>query len=125
MGARIIPLSDTIGCSDVKSITNLFTNLIPAFPEIEFGFHLHTPTLHWFSKVNAAYKSGCRRFDTAINGLGGCPMASEGQLVGNLRTANLLEYLEANNIPSNINEEEFLKAYLIVLKTFPASSFVK
>ncbi|MFH2141327.1 MAG: hydroxymethylglutaryl-CoA lyase [Bacteroidota bacterium] len=125
MGVQIIPLSDTIGSSNAKSITTLFTALIPAFPSVEFGFHLHTPTLHWYNKVNAAFKSGCRRFDTAINGLGGCPMASEGQLVGNLRTSNILEYFEANNIPSNLNEEEFLKAYLVALRTFPTSSFVK
>lgn len=125
MGVRIIPLSDTIGSSNMKSISTLFENLTPAFPEVEFGFHLHTSVMHWFRKVNAAYTNGCRRFDTAISGLGGCPMAEEGQLVGNLRTANLLEYIETKGIPSKINEEAFLKSYMTALKTFPKASFAR
>lgn len=125
MGVKIIPLSDTIGSSKVPLITNLFSGLIPEFPEIEFGFHLHTSVRHWYRKVNAAYKSGCRRFDTVINGLGGCPMAEEDKLVGNLRTSNLLEYLESIGASTNIDEEAFLQAYMKALKTFPAAGLVK
>ncbi len=125
MGVRTIPLSDTIGISKVPIITSLFSCLIPEFPDIEFGFHLHTPVMHWYRKVNAAYKSGCRRFDTVINGLGGCPMAEEDKLVGNLRTSNLLEYLESIGVNSNINEEAFLLAHMKSLRTFPASRLAK
>ncbi len=125
IGVRIIPLADTIGSSNMKSISALFSTLVPAFNDIEFGFHLHTSVRHWYRKVNAAYLNGCRRFDTAISGLGGCPMAEEGQLVGNLRTSNLLEYLETIGVSTNIDEEAFLKAYMKALKTFPLASFVK
>lgn len=125
MGVRIIPLSDTIGSSNKLSINNLFSFLTPAFPDIEFGFHLHTTLRHWYGKVNAAYENGCRRFDTAINGLGGCPMAEEGQLVGNLRTSNLLEYLETIGVATEIDDEAFLKAYMTAIKTFPSTSFAR
>ncbi len=125
IGIRIVQLSDTIGCSNKLSINNLFSLLTPAFPDIEFGFHLHTTLRHWYGKVNAAYVNGCRRFDTAISGLGGCPMAEEGQLVGNLRTSNLLEYLETVGVSTDIDEEAFLKAYMLALRTFPSASFVK
>jgi hydroxymethylglutaryl-CoA lyase len=118
MGVRIIPLSDTVGISSKKNIALLYSTLVPEFPEIEFGFHLHTTIRHWYRKINAAFVNGCRSFDTVINGLGGCPMA-ENRLVGNLRTSNLLEYLEINFIPVRIDEEAFEKAYGLALEIFP------
>ncbi|MCB0805262.1 MAG: hypothetical protein KDC05_05640 [Bacteroidales bacterium] len=118
MGVRIIPLSDTVGISSKKNIAHLFATLIPEFPDIEFGFHLHTTIRHWYKKVNAAFMNGCRSFDTVINGLGGCPMA-ENRMVGNLRTSNLLEYFEINYVPVHINEEAFNKAYEMALEIFP------
>jgi hydroxymethylglutaryl-CoA lyase len=118
MGVRIIPLSDTVGISSRKNINQLFSTLVPAFPDIEFGFHLHTTIRHWYKKVNAAFVNGCRSFDTVINGLGGCPMA-ENRMVGNLRTSNLLEYLEINNFPVNIDDDAFNKAYELALEIFP------
>lgn len=118
MGVRIIPLSDTVGISSKKNIAVLFSSLVPEFPEIEFGFHLHTTIRHWYRKVNAAFTNGCRSFDTVINGLGGCPMA-ENRLVGNLRTSNLLEYFEINYVPVDINEAAFEEAYQMALDIFP------
>lgn len=118
MGVRIIPLSDTVGISTKKNIALLFSTLVPEFTDIEFGFHLHTTIRHWYRKVNAAFINGCKRFDTVINGLGGCPMA-ENRLVGNLRTSNLLEYFEINYVPIDINEEEFENAYGLALDIFP------
>ena len=118
MGVRIIPLSDTIGISIKKTIGNLFSALVPSYPDIEFGFHLHTTIRHWYRKINAAYTNGCRRFDTVINGLGGCPMA-ENKLVGNLRTSNLLEYLEINSVPVDIDEKAFEIAFSKALDIFP------
>jgi hydroxymethylglutaryl-CoA lyase len=118
MGVRIIPLSDTVGISSKKNIAYLFSLLITDFPDIEFGFHLHTTIRHWYKKINAAFLNGCRSYDTVINGLGGCPMA-ENRLVGNLRTSNLLEYLEINNIKVNINEEAFNDAFELALEIFP------
>lgn len=118
MGVRIIPLSDTVGISSKKNIAVLFSTLVPEFPEIEFGFHLHTTIRHWYRKVNAAFVNGCRSFDTVINGLGGCPMA-ENRLVGNLRTSNLLEYFEINYVPVQIDEKAFEEAYEMALEIFP------
>lgn len=92
MGVKILSLSDTIGSSDAENITYLFSNLIPQYSNIEFGAHLHTTPTSWFEKVDAAYSAGCRRFDGAIQGFGGCPMAKD-ELTGNMPTEKLLSYL--------------------------------
>jgi hydroxymethylglutaryl-CoA lyase len=118
MGVKIMPLSDTVGISTKKNIALLFSSLVPEFPNVELGFHLHTTIRHWYRKVNAAFINGCTRFDTVINGLGGCPMA-ENRLVGNLRTSNLLEYFEINYVPIELNEEAFEEAYALALEIFP------
>ncbi len=93
LGVRIVALSDTIGASTPALITPLFEELIPAFPQIEFGAHLHTTPGTWREKVQAAYGAGCRRFDGALGGIGGCPMAAD-VLTGNMATENLVAYLE-------------------------------
>jgi hydroxymethylglutaryl-CoA lyase len=85
MGVKIMSLSDTVGTSAPETIDYLFSNLIPLYPSIEFGAHLHTTPSTWFEKVDAAYKAGCSRFDGAIQGFGGCPMAKE-ELTGNMPT---------------------------------------
>ncbi|MGJ8592395.1 MAG: hydroxymethylglutaryl-CoA lyase [Aquaticitalea sp.] len=92
MGVKILSLSDTVGTSDPENIDYLFSNLIPKYPHIEFGAHLHTTPTTWHEKVDAAYLAGCRRFDGAIQGFGGCPMAKD-ELTGNMPTENLLSYL--------------------------------
>ena len=86
-------LSDTVGVANPDVITHLFTNLIPRFPELEIGAHLHTAPHNWLVKVEAAYRSGCTRFDSVIKGYGGCPMA-EDDLIGNMPTENLLNYFD-------------------------------
>ncbi|WP_046242365.1 hydroxymethylglutaryl-CoA lyase [Hymenobacter terrenus] len=91
LGVRVVALSDTIGASTAATIAPLFSALIPAFPQIEFGAHLHTTPDSWREKVNAAYEAGCRRFDGALGGFGGCPMAAD-ELTGNMATEHLLEY---------------------------------
>ena len=91
LGVRIVALSDTVGASTAAIITPLFSALIPAFPAIEFGAHLHTTPTSWREKVSAAYQAGCRRFDGALGGYGGCPMAAD-ELTGNMATENLLDY---------------------------------
>ena len=92
LGIRIVARSDTIGASTAATIAPLFSALIPAFPHIEFGAHLHTTPTTWREKVTAAYQAGCRRFDGAIGGIGGCPMATD-ELTGNMATENLLDFL--------------------------------
>ena len=91
MGIKIIALSDTIGVSNPDNITELFSNLIPEFPNIEFGAHLHSSPEKWKEKIIACEKSGCVRYDSALKGIGGCPMAND-ELVGNLATENLVNY---------------------------------
>ena len=95
MGVKILSLSDTIGSSTPEVIQYLFSHLIPQYPKIEFGAHLHTTPEKWFEKIDAAYNSGCRRFDGAIQGFGGCPMAKD-DLTGNMPTEKLLSYFTTN-----------------------------
>jgi hydroxymethylglutaryl-CoA lyase len=118
MGIRIISLSDTIGVSDKENITYLFQNLIPKFPDIEFGAHLHSTPSTVVEKIDAAYKAGCRRFDGALKGFGGCPMAKD-ELTGNTATETMIAYFDRNNIDLTINKEEFLKAMTIASEIFP------
>jgi len=91
MGVKIISLSDTVGSSTPETISHLFSTLIPQYPHIELGAHLHTTQATWFEKLNAAYNAGCRRFDGAIQGYGGCPMAGNA-LVGNMPTEQMISY---------------------------------
>lgn len=93
LGIKIIALSDTVGVSNPVNISSLFTQLIPEVKEVEFGAHLHSNPLTWLEKVEAAYQSGCKRFDSALKGIGGCPMAND-DLVGNLATENLVSYFK-------------------------------
>ena len=110
MGVRIISLSDTIGTSNPDSIKHLFERLVPAFPQIEFGAHLHTTPQSWREKVEAAFAAGCRRFDGAIQGLGGCPMADD-DLVGNMPTEKLLRFAQEQNLALGLDEKAFESAY--------------
>lgn len=86
-----ISLADTVGIANPEIITQLFSTLIPAYPAVEFGAHFHSAPHNWEEKVAAAYDQGCRRFDSAIKGIGGCPMAKD-ELVGNLATERLLDF---------------------------------
>jgi hydroxymethylglutaryl-CoA lyase len=88
---RIVALSDTIGVSSPTNIAPLFSTLIQGYPTIEFGAHFHTTTDKWYEKVESAYQNGCRRFDAALKGYGGCPMAKD-DLVGNMPTEKLITY---------------------------------
>lgn len=119
MGVKILSLSDTVGSSTPEVITHLFSNLIPKYPEIEFGAHLHTTPTSWFEKIDAAYKAGCTRFDGAIQGFGGCPMATD-VLTGNMPTEKLLSYFTANKSQTGLNSLSFESAYNEASKLFGA-----
>jgi hydroxymethylglutaryl-CoA lyase len=116
MGVKIMSLSDTVGTSAPETIDYLFSNLIPLYPSIEFGAHLHTTPSTWFEKVDAAYKAGCSRFDGAIQGFGGCPMAKE-ELTGNMPTEKLLSYFTTNK-RNSLNALSFESAYNEASKIF-------
>lgn len=110
MGIKILALSDTVGVSTPENISYLCSNLIKAFPAIEIGVHLHSTPATASEKIAAAYESGCRRFDAAIKGFGGCPMAAD-SLTGNIATESILNYLREENIASGLNESAFNTAY--------------
>ena len=116
MGVKILSLSDTIGSSEPESIKYLFSHLIPKYPHIEFGAHLHTTPTTWFEKVDAAFKAGCHRFDGAIQGFGGCPMAKD-ELTGNMPTEKLLSYFTAQKL-NNLNALSFESAHNEASKIF-------
>jgi hydroxymethylglutaryl-CoA lyase len=116
-GVKILSLSDTIGSSTPEVIQYLFSNLIPKFPEIEFGAHLHTAPEKWFEKVDAAYNAGCRRFDGAIQGFGGCPMAKD-TLTGNMPTEKLLSFFTSQKEQTNTSPMSFESAYNEATKLF-------
>ncbi|RSK40464.1 hydroxymethylglutaryl-CoA lyase [Mangrovimonas spongiae] len=116
MGVKILSLSDTVGTSNPENIDYLFSNLIPKYPHVEFGAHLHTTPTTWFEKVDAAYKAGCRRFDGAIQGFGGCPMAKD-ELTGNMPTEKLLSYFTSKK-SSDLNAMSFESAYNEATKIF-------
>jgi len=110
MGIKILSLSDTIGSSTPEIIHYLFSNLIPKYPKIEFGAHLHTTPDKWFEKIDTAYKAGCQRFDGAIKGFGGCPMAKD-ELTGNMPTEKMLSYFISKKINTKTNMLSFESAY--------------
>ncbi|MBB4118825.1 hydroxymethylglutaryl-CoA lyase [Mesonia hippocampi] len=111
MGVKILSLSDTVGTSTPDTITYLFENLIPKYPHIEFGAHLHTTPTQWHEKVDAAYKAGCRRFDGAVQGFGGCPMAKD-KLTGNMPTEKMLSYFtQQKEIDFGVKMTSFEAAY--------------
>lgn len=117
MGVKILSLSDTIGSSDSGTINYLFSHLIPLYPLIEFGAHLHTTPTTWYEKVDAAYKAGCLRFDGAIKGYGGCPMAKD-ELTGNMPTEKLISYFNSQKAITNLSAMSFEAAYNEALKVF-------
>jgi hydroxymethylglutaryl-CoA lyase len=103
-GINILSLSDTIGSSDPSSISWLFSKLIREFPEVEFGAHLHSNSKDVKEKINAAYLAGCRRFDGALMGIGGCPMAKD-QLIGNMPTEKIIDVLSNSGERLEINHD--------------------
>ena len=117
MGVEILALSDTIGVSTKETISPLFSLLIPEFSEVTFGAHLHTTPNTWKEKVLAAYESGCTRFDTAIQGFGGCPMAKD-ELTGNMPTEKMISFLNEQKEVSGLNALAFESAYNKALEVF-------
>lgn len=117
-GVRIMALSDTVGVGNAAKIGGAFNAVVEEFSDVEFGAHLHTTADNWYENVDAAYKNGCRRFDTVINGLGGCPMSKQ-KLVGNLPTCDLISYLDSQGEKTNINSYSLNKSRLIAAFTYP------
>ncbi|AMR42402.1 hydroxymethylglutaryl-CoA lyase [Elizabethkingia anophelis] len=110
MGVKTVMLSDTTGVSDAETIALLFSKIPPLFPDIEFGAHFHNRYEDSYKKLKAAYDNGCRRFDTAIKGIGGCPMAKD-ELVGNMPTEQLINFLQIEKIDNRLNLLNFESSY--------------
>lgn len=117
-GIDSFSISDTVGVAKASSIESVFSLLMKEFPHVEFGAHFHTTSDTWREKVHAAYQNGCKRFDGAIGGFGGCPMA-EDDLVGNMPTERLLQYFENQGLDLGLNSEEFYKARQLSSEIFP------
>jgi hydroxymethylglutaryl-CoA lyase len=118
MNVRIISLADTIGVSKPDQIQMLFGGLTKKYPKIEFGVHLHSNPATAIEKIAAAYASGCQRFDGAIKGFGGCPMADD-ELIGNLATETVLSYLDSKQDAPSIDRLAFNEALLLADTIFP------
>lgn len=116
-GVEIISLSDTIGIAEPKKIAQAFDIMTTHYPKTEFGAHLHTTPETWEEKVSAAYQYGCRRFDGAIKGYGGCPMAKD-DLVGNMATEKIIQYLQEEKEDLALDEDEFQQAMSLSSKVF-------
>ena len=116
-GIKTIALSDTVGVATAQQISDIYPTLTQHFPATEFGLHLHATPDNWYTKIEVAYKSGCIRFDTAIKGYGGCPMAAD-ELTGNIATENLIGYLQSQNERFDINFDKLQEAFDYSSKVF-------
>lgn len=119
LGANVISLADTVGAADPVTISSLFSKLQKQFPLLEPGAHFHASPESAREKVRAAYDAGCRRFDGAIRGFGGCPMAND-DLVGNIATETILAYMDDMDIPTGIDRKAFAEAQRVADDLFPA-----
>ena len=119
LGVKILALSDTIGCATPTLVSSLFKDLIPALKNVEFGAHLHTIPENAKQLVEVAYTNGCRRFDGAIKGFGGCPMATD-DLTGNMPTELMLQWFQENGIVTGIENQEFNSSFEMSNSIFPS-----
>jgi len=117
MNIKTISISDTVGAAKTEDIKTVFSNTVVKYPTIEFGAHFHTKPNEWHEKIDTAYKAGCKRFDSAIQGYGGCPMAKD-ELTGNFPTEKLITYFNSKNVPLNINALHFDSSFNESTKLF-------
>jgi hydroxymethylglutaryl-CoA lyase len=118
LDVKILSLSDTVGVANPDTIAYIFSNLIKKYPSIEFGAHLHTTPDTWREKVVAAYQNGCRRFDGALKGFGGCPMAKD-DLTGNMPTENMIGYFNEMNEKLGFNTDLLNQSLAKTFSVFP------
>jgi len=110
LGVQQFALSDTVGVSNPENITQIFSTVIPQYPNLEIGAHFHTTPTTWLQKVDAAFKAGCTKFDGAIKGYGGCPMAKD-ELIGNMPTEHLIQFFKEKSEIPNIKLDAFEAAF--------------
>lgn len=117
LGIKTFAMSDTVGVAQPDTIKYIFEHLLHEFPNLNIGAHFHSTVTTWEEKIQAAYDSGCRRYDSALKGIGGCPMAAD-ELTGNIATENIFGWCEQQNIPLNINKEAFAEAMIMAASVF-------
>jgi hydroxymethylglutaryl-CoA lyase len=117
MNIKIISLADTIGKATPEQISFALNTLIPKYPDTIFGVHLHSSEDNWREKLEAAVSAGCKRIDGAINGIGGCPMAQD-ELIGNMKTENIIAYLEEKSLINKLNEEALMNSKKLAAEIF-------
>lgn len=110
LGIKTIAMSDTVGVATPDNIKYIFNHLIPEFKDVTIGAHFHSTPDTWNEKIQAAWDSGCRRFDSAMRGIGGCPMAKD-DLVGNIATEHMVDFCNEHNIPLKLQRDNFLEAW--------------
>ena len=103
MGVEIISIADTVGIATPQQVTSILSAVVPAYPDTEIGVHLHSTAINWKDKIDAALQAGCYRFDGALKGIGGCPMAGD-ELVGNMDTELMIPYFTGLHLLDNLNE---------------------
>jgi len=113
----IISLADTVGVASPEQVYDMTTYLVESLPATEIGVHLHSTSENWQQKLDAAVKAGCNRFDGALKGIGGCPMANN-ELVGNMNTERMISYFEKNNIATGLNKEALAESLMIAGEIF-------
>lgn len=116
-GIGIISLADTVGLASPEQIRFALSTLIPQYPSVNFGVHLHSTATNWKDKLDAAYMSGCKRFDGALKGIGGCPMAQD-ELVGNMNTEKMIPYFREKNRLTHLNTEALMESSKLAGKIF-------
>jgi hydroxymethylglutaryl-CoA lyase len=114
---KVVSLADTVGIANPDQIKQALNTLIPAYPTVEIGVHLHASAINWEAKLSAAVDAGCRRFDGALKGIGGCPMAQD-DLVGNMDTELMIPYFESKELLKNLNNEALIAASSIAAQIF-------
>ena len=117
MEIGIISMADTVGLATAQQVSSIMSNLIPQYPQTQIGVHLHSSPVNWKAKVDAALQAGCLRFDGALKGIGGCPMADD-ELVGNMDTELMIPYFEELGLLNALNKTALEKASAIASLTF-------
>jgi hydroxymethylglutaryl-CoA lyase len=117
MDIKIISLADTVGLATAAQVKSVTKYLVDALPEIEIGVHLHSTATNWKDKVDAAVTAGCKRFDGALKGIGGCPMADD-ELVGNMDTELMIPYFKEKELLHNLDMDALAKCSRMASEIF-------
>jgi len=117
LGVNIISLADTVGIATVAQVKRITKYVIELLPGIEVGVHLHSTPVNWKEKLEAAVDAGCFRFDGALKGIGGCPMAND-ELVGNMNSEWMIDYFEENKLITGLNRDALMESLSIASEIF-------